>query len=42
MNKYVEIKSDITPENLEAKVREYARQVAAGQMRSMLSAQRAA
>ena len=42
MNKYVEIKSDITPENLEAKVREYAHQVAAEQMRSMLSAHRAA
>ena len=42
MNKYVEIKSDITPENLESKVREYAHQVAAEQMRSMLSAQRVA
>ncbi len=42
MNKYVEIKSDITPENLKAAVREYAHQVAAEQMRSMLSAHRAA
>ena len=40
MNTYVQIKSDITPENLEAKVREYAHQVAAEQMRSMLSAHR--
>ena len=41
MNTYVEIESDITPENLEAKVREYAHQVAAGQMGSMLFARRA-
>ena len=41
MNTYVEIESDITPENLEAKVREYARQVAAGQMGSMLFTRRA-
>jgi hypothetical protein len=38
----VEIKSDITPQNLEAKVREYAYQVAADKMGSMLSAQRVA
>ena len=42
MNTYVQVKSDITPENLEAKVREFAHQVAAEQMRSMLSAQRVA
>ncbi|MGA3180007.1 MAG: hypothetical protein ABSF38_06675 [Verrucomicrobiota bacterium] len=42
MNKYVEIKSEITPENLKARVREYAHQVAAEQMRSMLVAQRLA
>lgn len=42
MNDYIQIKSDITPENLEAKVREFAHQVAAAQMRSMLSAHRAA
>jgi hypothetical protein len=42
MNKYVEIKSEITPENLKARVREYAHQVAAEQMRSMLSAHRLA
>ncbi len=41
MNTYVHIKSDITPENLEAKVREFAQQVAAEETRSMIVWKRA-
>jgi hypothetical protein len=33
MNNYITIKSDITPENLESKVLDYARQVAGKKMR---------
>jgi hypothetical protein len=42
MNIHVEIKSDITPENIEAKVREQAERFAADKIRSMLLAQRLA